>query len=496
MLRRRFPTLVVLSTVAFVLAGSIVSPASAIDFQPFVTVNAAPGSAKVTVGQHFEGTEFSNTTPLANGAVGPLPVFMADDTYGCAYPTAIASGVTRWIALAQRDSATPPTPGDACPAFEQKVAAAEAAGASAVIVINSGPGTAAGTAAGGIPGVIIDQTEGENLQASLSASNPSAVQVTLGLLDSTTFLPPGSLFPTTVDSLQASPGSGAVSVSGGATFGTQPPVVVGTDDAGDGVVGSEAPQLSQLDDNLGTDLVSADVSVPDPTEQVLQFRWHITGLPRTGAIPEATFYRWGITVNGTTNYVLQAKFSNLISLSVLDDPQGVVTNIGASFQLRGSCGQENVGGQNLPLNNCHSLAFLTGSLNTSTDTVSIDLPMGQSYDEDIVPGASLTPYNYDTQPIVAGASVFASEPFEEDGMDWDQDAVPAYTIPSPQVLLGIAPAGTDVSNVSFGTPGTLKDDGSFSGSVSTAGLASGSYDVWAKACFATNCQAQKVTVSL
>ena len=44
---------------------------------------------------------------------------------------------------------------------------------------------------------------------------------------------------------------------------------------------------------------------------------------------------------------------------------------------------------------------------------------------------------------------------------WNMDAVPSYTIPSQSLSLGIAPAGTDASNVSFGTPGAVKDDGSF-----------------------------------
>jgi len=129
-------------------------------------------------------------------------------------------------------------------------------------------------------------------------------------------------------------------------------------------------------------------------------------------------------------------------------------------------------------------------------TVTMDLPLGESYAPDIVPGAVITPFNYDSQPIVAGYKVFVANDATEDGMDWDTEAVPSYTIPSESVSLGIAPAGTDVSHVSFTTPATFKDDGTFSGTLSTSGLASGTYDVWAKACFAANCGVQKVTVAL
>src|SRR5438105_1009149 len=122
---------------------------------------------------------------------------------------------------------------------------------------------------------------------------------------------------------------------------------------------------------------------PDPTNPVLQFEWHTNGSPPTGAVPEFTFYRWGINVNGKTNYVLQAKFSNLLSTAWLDDPSGLAGAVGGTFQLRGQCGPLNVGGQDAPVNNCHSLAFLTGSFNTTSNVVTIQLPLGAAYAPDI-----------------------------------------------------------------------------------------------------------------
>lgn len=66
-------------------------PAAAFDYAPYVTVDAAPDGAKVTVGEHFHGTEFGNTRPLSQGAVGSLPVFKADDQWGCDWTTATTS---------------------------------------------------------------------------------------------------------------------------------------------------------------------------------------------------------------------------------------------------------------------------------------------------------------------------------------------------------------------------------------------------------------------
>lgn len=183
-MRLRF--LVAATAVVLALAGSTV-PAAAIDYVPYLTIDAAPGEAKVAAGEHFEAAELSNTRRLSQGSVGSLPVFYADDEFGCVWTTALSSGITDWIALARRSVTTG---SDHCGPFQQKMAAAQAAGADALILINNAPGTAAGTAAGTIPAGIIDQTEGGRLRDSLSSGNPNAVKVTFGLLEPGTFLPP------------------------------------------------------------------------------------------------------------------------------------------------------------------------------------------------------------------------------------------------------------------------------------------------------------------
>lgn len=162
-------------------------PAAAIDYAPYVTVDAAPDGGKVAAGEHFEAAELDNSRQLSQGSVGPLPVFYADDEFGCVWTTAVSSGISDWIALARRSVATG---SDHCGPFQQKLTAATAAGADALILINNAPGTAVGTAAGVIPGGVIDQAEGTRLKDSLNPSNPNAVKVTFGLLEPGTFLPP------------------------------------------------------------------------------------------------------------------------------------------------------------------------------------------------------------------------------------------------------------------------------------------------------------------
>lgn len=67
--------------------------------------------------------------------------------------------------------------------------------------------------------------------------------------------------------------------------------------------------------------------------------------------------------------------------------------------------------------------------------------------------------------------------------------LPNAEVPMPVVTLGIAPAGTPEAGVSFNVD-TTATDGTFSGSLDTASLAAGSYDLWARACLAHLCGAR------
>jgi uncharacterized repeat protein (TIGR01451 family) len=142
---------------------------------PGATVNQAPAGAPVTVGEHIEGTEFTDSRPLTAGSVGPAPVFFPDDGDGCLWATAIASGIQEWIGL------TPRTGTGTCPTFQAKFTEATAAGADGLIVINSDDTDPPpeGTAVAEIPGVLVPRSDGERLRGSLVPGNPQAVKVTL-----------------------------------------------------------------------------------------------------------------------------------------------------------------------------------------------------------------------------------------------------------------------------------------------------------------------------
>ena len=488
MTRRLRPAAIVPAAIlVLALAGP---PAAAADYLPFVTIDAAPASGQVSAGQHISGVEFDNTRRLANGAVGSLPVFKADDQSGCDWSTARNSGITDWIGLAER-STTPPTPPDVCAAFQQKFAAATAAGADALIVINLPGGSTNPAAAAPIPGILVESEPGTKLRASLT-NNPNDVKVTLGLLDDQTFLPQGTIVPTTVNALAATPSGSTLTVNGSATFGGQAPVTVTEDPAGD------APVAPDLGDDTGVDLVAARLFQPDPDVPQLVAEWKVTNLPASGGIPEGTRYSLPFKI-GQKEFQVQAKFSNVASVTTADDPPGTVTHSGGAFQLRGNC---TTSYQGTGVAACPHLAWLTGGFDVARDVVRVNIPLGSSVAPELATGARLernTSTNANLNNVITGYQAFISlSPQTNDEAPFGPEDAESYAfvVPSKGVRLGVAPAGTDPSAVSFSAAATLAEDNSFTGSINTSGLAPGSYEVFARACFADNCAISRAPFSV
>lgn len=482
-MRRRILILVAAGLAALPIMGAVPS-ASAQDFAPFVSIATAPEGAKVTAGENWDGTELTNSRPVAEGPVGPVPAFVADDQFGCAYASAAASGLTEWIAVARRGM-TAAEGTDRCPGFQTKLTIATAAGADALIIVNHSPGHEAGTAAGVIPGIMIDGVAGTRLIESLNPATPNAVTVRLGLLDIDTFLPPG-LSPSKVSSLNASASGSTISVNGAAVFGGEAPVTLATDDAGDGPIHADTSRQT------GVDLTGGFVSQPDPANPTLSFEWKVTNLPPPASLPEAIRYTIPFkitTPSGEKTYQLQAKYSNVASATIPDDPAGHARAPGTFFQLRGNCVTNY---QGTPVANCPHIAWLTGQFNTTTDTVRIDLPLGQPYAPDIVAGAVLLPNATAGTTISASYQAVVSNATTTDEAFWGEET--PYTVPSTTVRLGVAPAGTNPDAVSYSKEATVTDNGSFSGTLDAPGP--GEYEVFAKACFGSNCATKSVPITL
>jgi hypothetical protein len=470
---RRLQILITAIAVLLPLGGNLL-PAGAADYVPFVTIDAAPDGAKVAAGEHFEAAELSNTRPLSEGAVGPLPVFYADDEFGCVWTTAISSGITEWIALARRSVTTG---SDHCGPFQQKVVAATLAGAEALVLINNAPGAATGTAAGTIPGAIIDQAEGTRLRESLVAGNPNAVKVTLGLLDIETHLPPPPfpVTPTKVSALNASASGQTVSVSGTASFGGVAPVTVGSDPAGD----STQPAA------LGYDLLQASIGQLDAATGDLVFVLDLADLPATGGLPEAARYSWDFAVRAggtTTSLEIDGKLTDVIRRQSTSTP---------AFVLRGDC----VAGTTLT---CTDVASLATTMDGVANRITVTVPRALLEQQTKAPIAGTT---IEPATICEGISAKASAYFSLCGgagtatgdailQDPETDL---YRVASPRVDLGIVPAGAPAV---YSAQATVANGGSFSANLNTSGLAAGQYDVVSRACFGSNCGTAKKTITL
>jgi hypothetical protein len=281
-----------------------------------------------------------------------------------------------------------------------------------------------------------------------------------------------------VTALDGAPGQETVTVTGTASFGGQRPVEVADDPANDANL---TPRIGDLEGTEpGVDLLTASLSVPDPGVPELLMRWQVADLPTERMIPEAVRYTFPFKV-GNVAYRVQAKFSNVA------DPESPLDSqiLGAFFELRGNCTASFMG---TGIARCEHLAWLSGSVDPVSSTVSIRVPLGSAAASQIVLGAEIRrndSLNPDLNDLLAGYELGGVTPSTP--VDDRATLAPSFTIPAPDVALGLAPPGTDARNVTYDTPATLSADGSFSGTVSTIGMQSGTFDVFARACFANNC---------
>lgn len=287
--------------------------------------------------------------------------------------------------------------------------------------------------------------------------------------------------PTTIDALGATVAGTTIGVTGSATFNGESPVLIAEDFIGDAPLAGNVPP-----EETGVDLTGGYISQPDATTPELVFEFDVTGLPDTGSLPEVIRYGFPFTV-GTGNFMIQAKFTNLVATTTVDDPAGHATHAGASFQLRGNCGVL------VAINNCGHVGWLEGEWDVEDSAVRVTMPLGSSLAPQLVPGATIAE-NPDSLggDIVASYQAYVSTAETQDSAVWEEGTT--YTVPARTVRLGIVPAGAPAQ---FTVDGTVAANGSdFSGSLTTEGLAPGDHDVWVEACFGTNCDAQKVTITI
>ncbi|AXV06010.1 hypothetical protein DVS28_a1311 [Euzebya pacifica] len=222
---------------------------------------------------------------------------------------------------------------------------------------------------------------------------------------------------------------------------------------------------TELGGAIGINLQSASVDVRDDG---VEFVWQLEELGEVP--PEGVRYTWAFTAGGQS-FQLQAKRSNLVSVTTAEDPVGHANQAASGedwFQLRGAC-QESY--QGTPVSGCYHLAFLDGAFDDDANTVSMFMPFDTRDGIDRVVAAGFQPGTLIAPEETAGSSITAtvqagvSNTTTESYINgWDA----FFAGRTVQAFVGKA----DTATPSFGQEWTvldLDDDGSFEGSVTGVG---------------------------
>jgi hypothetical protein len=292
-------------------------------------------------------------------------------------------------------------------------------------------------------------------------TDPRAIALTVSLLASAT------AGTTEVTELSASMSGKTASVSGAATFG-EAPVLVGQDAVGDNTGGPAG--------TVGLDIDKLFISQPTRDTGTLLFVIRLASLTG-GGLPDSVQYNWDIMVNGGaggggSNWSIKsARTSQFYQPGSVEPYAGVH-----------SCVQDPTTGQW----NCTSVADVPAVYDPSASEIRISVPTSVIQAGG---GARITAWPRNGDPVwVRPSALGAVTP----GVTIDGAEHDAYTRPTATVRLGIAPAGTPEGSVNFNKTASVGASGSFTGSITAP--STGSYDVWAKACFGATCGTRSVRV--
>jgi hypothetical protein len=238
----------------------------------------------------------------------------------------------------------------------------------------------------------------------------------------------------------------------------------------------------------GFDLTDAKI-LPLEDGSGLRFIWQLTSLPAQ-VPPEGVRYTWAFRI-GETQFQLQAKRTNMASITTVEDPVGHARQAAAGefFQLRGAC-KDNYFDTPQPVAGCAHLAFLKGSFDATAKTVSMDVPfntkdsIGRLVAPQFKPGVVIEELQTASMSITAALQAVISNTQVSDYTNgWD----PYYV--GPRVDLAVGSATASPLGLNFATPATLTGD-TFTGTVPMTGSAT---TVYARACNGMECSFAKLT---
>lgn len=237
----------------------------------------------------------------------------------------------------------------------------------------------------------------------------------------------------------------------------------------------------------GIDLTDAKIQ-PLADDSGLRFIWQLSSLPAQ-VPPEGVRYTWSFRI-GETQFQLQAKRTNLASITTAEDPLGHAkqATVGEFFQLRGACVTSYEG---TPTAGCYHLAFLKGKFDAASKSVSMDMPyqtrdaIGRLVAPQFKPGVMIEENLTANMSIVAAFQAVIGNTSTSDYINgWNPYFV------GERVDLAVGPANAAPDALDYGTRATLSGD-TFTGTVS--GLTGSATTVFARACNGTECSYAKLT---
>lgn len=287
-------------------------------------------------------------------------------------------------------------------------------------------------------------------------------------------LPAGAEPGVTITSAEGN-GSTAT-VAGTATF----EVADGPIDVGGSIAGFANADAAKA---LGISLTGAEIEILDDG---LRFIWHVEDLPEQ-VPPEGIRYTWSF-VAADRSYQLQAKSSNLASVTTTEDPVGHAQQAASAepwFQLRGAC-QGSYQGTGVA--GCYHLAFLEGEFDAANDTVTMEMPfdtrdsigrlVGEGFSRGVAVTANETAGASLTAALQAVVSTTATGSFLN---GWDT----VYTGPSVAAFAGKSGQKAPPFGAEWQPLDLDEATGAFSGTVT--GLSAANDTVVVRACNVTTC---------
>ena len=250
--------------------------------------------------------------------------------------------------------------------------------------------------------------------------------------------------------------------------------------------GGAAPGNSAAGDAIGLDIQNGTIT---PIANGLRFAWIMGSMPAQ-VPPEGVRYTWAFKI-GNNMYQLQAKRTNMASVSTLEDPMGHVgqlRNNNNFFQLRGACVANYFPDSPQAVNGCYHLAWLSGTIDPATKTVTMDLPfetkdeIGRLVAPDFKPGAVLVD---NAGENTAGMVISASGQAVVSNTSTAQfiNGIKSYYV-GPSIALGVATPNQDPAGITYSSTGVMNGS-TFNGTVS--GLTASKNTVYARACTGTDC---------